>query len=469
MRRVPALALCLLLAALAAGTARAAENGAWTAYGHDAQLTNWVASSAIRAATAPRLGLTWRRRLDGWIVASPLAAPVGGRRLVFAATEAGSIYALAADTGAVVWRRAFGAVDTGACGPWGFSSTGAIDTRRSRLYAIGADGLLRGLDLATGADAPGFPLRLVERTRTEYVWGGLRVVGDRLYVPVASYCDVPDEQGVGAEGRLLAVGLDDAHATATFDPVPGYGNLGGMWGWGGVSAEPDGSVVYTATGNSYVYSEACACFRDDAGFGDSVVALTPDLGSVLASNRPDSVPPTGDEDFGAAPLLFRPPGCPPLAAANNKWGGLYVWDRTRLEAGPLQTLALGDGKSPFVGAPSYDQARRTIVETQVVTSAGAYGLVALRAGADCRFAPVWRATFGSGSQPPPLLVADVVVAAGGASGGFAAFNAANGRLRWRYETTASTLSPLIAAGGTILGGDAEGTLYAFRVQPKKRR
>ena len=48
------------------------------------------------------------------------------------------------------------------------------------------------------------------------------------------------------------------------------------------------------------------------------------------SNRPANIPSVDDYDFGAAPLLFRPRGCPPLAAANNKNTHLYVWDRTRL-------------------------------------------------------------------------------------------------------------------------------------------
>jgi hypothetical protein len=80
-----------------------------------------------------------------------------------------------------------------------------------------------------------------------------------------------------------------------------------------VSAEPDGSAVYTAVGNSHVLDPACGCVVDDAGFGDSVVRLTPDLAPV-SSSRPADVPAVDDDAFGAARLLFQPPGCPPLAA-----------------------------------------------------------------------------------------------------------------------------------------------------------
>jgi hypothetical protein len=33
---------------------------------------------------------------------------------------------------------------------------------------------------------------------------------------------------------------------------------------------------------------------------------------------------------------------------------------------------------------------------------------------------------------------------------------------WRYPTTASVLSPVIEAGGVLVGGDSSGRLYAFR-------
>jgi hypothetical protein len=37
------------------------------------------------------------------------------------------------------------------------------------------------------------------------------------------------------EGRLISVPLDTPEARTIWDPVPGLGNMGGMWGWGGVS------------------------------------------------------------------------------------------------------------------------------------------------------------------------------------------------------------------------------------------
>ena len=53
--------------------------------------------------------------------------------------------------------------------------------------------------------ASGWPLRISARPAVEYVWSALRFVGSRLYVPVASHCDRPDDQGAHADGRVVAV------------------------------------------------------------------------------------------------------------------------------------------------------------------------------------------------------------------------------------------------------------------------
>jgi outer membrane protein assembly factor BamB len=270
----------------------------------------------------------------------------------------------------------------------------------------------------------------------------------------------PGDQQVAADGRLVAIDLGSLASAGAFDAVPGFGFLGGLWGWGGVSAEPDGSVVYSAE---------CDCLVDDGGYGDSVVALTPDLQAVLDWNRPATVPNVGDADFGAAPLLFQPEGCPPLAAANNKTGELYVWDRRALGAGPIATVGLGDASAPFVGAPSYDPVGGLIYESQVFMTDSdtgrKYGVAALAPGDDCTFKIVWRAAFGSGSQAPPIVVGDVVLVGGGFDGGFAAFDAGNGQLLWSYASDAPTLAPLVSVGGSVFGADLDGNVYAFAVAP----
>src|SRR2546423_5535217 len=347
-RMATALLAMLLLAGGAQAAAPRANDGDWLAYGHDGRLDNAVVSPTFRPSTVPNLHERWRAQLEGTVVASPLFA--GG--VLYVATQGGSVYALAAADGHVLWQQTTGT--TLACGgfPFGISSTGAIDRARGLLYEIGADGKLHAFGLATGAEAANFPVDLIPSPATQYVWGGLRIVGERLYVPFASYCDEIQPGDTLADGGIYGVGLASPATHTTFDAVPGDGNGGGVWGYGGVSAELDGSFLYAGVGNSHVFDEACGCDLDNILYGDRLVKLTPDL-RVADSNYPPGINPQGDQDFGSAPLLFQPHGCPPLAAANNKDGLLYIWDRTNLAAGPLTSFRPADGEAAFVGPPSW--------------------------------------------------------------------------------------------------------------------
>jgi hypothetical protein len=392
-------------------------------------------------------------------------------QVLYVTTEAGSVYALAARSGSLLWHRTFATTATDACGTYGFSSTGAIDLARGVLYEAAADGRVHALDLATGTENAPWPLRLLSRPLYEYVWGGLQLIDGRLYVPVASYCDEPDRNGVAAEGRIDAVDPASATIMSTFDTVPGFGNLGGVWGWGGVAAEPDGSILYTGVGNSYARSPVCGCFVDDIGYGDKIVALTPDLSTVLASNKPANVLTQGDEDFGAAPLVFQPRGCPPLLAAKNKLGHLYIWRRDRIGAGPIVDFPLSDAVAAFVGAPSYDVSSGTMFVSQVTVHGRGtgYGIAAFAAGPGCAFRQIWRSTIGRGDQPPPLVVGNVVFSARGSVGGFGALSAVNGHQLWAFPTKLPTISPLIEVGGRLYGADLDGNIYAFRPPARPTR
>jgi outer membrane protein assembly factor BamB len=465
--------LCAWLAGAAAALAlaapaSAAENTDWLSYGHDNQLTNAVASAALNTKSAARLSRTWISKLDGPVYASPLAAVVDGQQLVYAFTETGSVYALAASTGRIVWQRALGTMATAECGTWGITSTGVIDPDRKTLYVANADGRLYGLDLGTGNDTPGFPRTVVRRTDFEYVWGGLRIANGRLYVPVASYCDTGPESNF-PDGRLLAIPLDDPDAAVEWQPVAGPGNLGGVWGWGGVSVDPTTGTIFTGVGNSHSWSDTCSCYVNNAPYGNEIVALAPDLSSVLDNDEP-VLPATEDDDFGAAPVLFQPRGCPPLAAMNNKIGSLYLWNRTKLSAGPIvQPIALSDGVNAFVGAPSWSDARQTFFDAQAVLFGPnrrlGNGVKAFVVDPGCKFRLLWSALTGDGNQATPTVAGDVVFATGGKPGGFFALSALNGRRLWHYPTIGRTVATIITVGGMVFGADTQGWVYGFRPAP----
>ena len=442
-----------------------AEPISWTSYANDNQLHNSVSSESLTRQSVRRLSLLWTAKLDGAIYASPLALKVAGRQLLYVSTEAGSVYALSAANGAIVWQRDLGTVATEECGTWGLTSTGAIDETRRLLFVIGATGSLHALDVATGSESEGYPRQIVTATNYEYAWGGLRIAAGRLYIPIASYCDVGPPDGPFPEGRLVSIPLDRPDAVEVWDPVPGPENLGGVWGWGGVSVDPADGSIYTAVGNSHTWSEECGCYVDDAGYGDNIVHLTADLTSTLDFQSP-SLPATGDYDFGAAPLLFQPKGCPPLAAANNKIGSLFIWNRRDLAAGPIASIPLGDGLSAFIGTPAWSAARQTIYAAQAVLFGGkgrlGNGVRAFQVVAGCRFESTWAQPVGDGNQATPLIVGDVVFATGGRPGGFYALDARNGARLWSASTAGRTIAATITVAGAVVGADASGAVYAFR-------
>jgi outer membrane protein assembly factor BamB len=461
--------LAVLLLAGASGAAHAAapraNDGDWLAYGHDGRLDNAVVSPTFRPSTVPKLHERWRAQLDGTVVASPLYA--GG--VLYTATQNGSVYALAAADGHVLWQQTTGT--TLACGgfPFGISSTGAIDSARGLLYEIGADGKLQAFDLATGAEAPNFPVDLIPSPATQYVWGGLRIVGDRLYVPFASYCDEILPEDTLADGGIYGIDLSNPLSHTTFDAVPGDGNGGGVWGYGGVSAEVDGSFLYTGVGNSHVFDEACGCDLDNVLYGDRLVKLTPDL-RVVQSNYPPGINPQGDQDFGSAPLLFQPHGCPPLAAANNKDGLLYIWDRASIAGGPRTSFIVSDGEAAFVGQPSWSSRLQTLFDAQArVPQAGGKvgdGIVALKARyTGCRFFELWRTATGLGNQAPPLVVGDVVFAGGGTEGLYA-LDGRTGAVLWSAPTDGeTTYSPLVEARRTLFAPVGDGVRAYWLSEP----
>jgi hypothetical protein len=433
----------------------------WLAYGHDGQLTNFVKVPGLASKTTRGLKVKWTTTLDGPIFASPLYA----NGTVYAETEAGSVYALRATNGATRWQRKLGTVSTPSCGTWGLTSTGAIDLTRKVLYAISSDGFLHALSLADGSERPGWPVPVTHaHADGEYVWGGLRLLGSRLYVPVASYCDVAGSDGHVADGRLVAVDVKRARIAETFDPVAGDGNLGGIWGWGGVSVDPAGKTLWTGVGNSHVFDPACSCFTDTAGYGNSMVKLTPDL-RVLGSYRPKDIADGQDLDFGSAPLLFQPKGCKPFSAGNNKNGWMYIWNRNRLKYGPRYGFGIGDGLEAFVGQPSYSPTLRMIFESHAFKNGGGKklgdGIQAFTINSHCGIARSWLTVVGSGEMPPPLVLGDLVFASGGETGGYTVLSARTGRPLWRFATQYKTFAPAIAAGTRIFAGDAAGTMRAF--------
>ena len=108
------------------------------------------------------------------------------RDVLIAGTEANSLYALDANTGAILWQRNFGPNFSDACpGGSGVRGTPVIDRTRGRIYLAPEGGSLYMVSLVNGADLAA-PLSLITVPRNNKVRGGLNLVGNNLYVATGS-------------------------------------------------------------------------------------------------------------------------------------------------------------------------------------------------------------------------------------------------------------------------------------------
>jgi len=147
-----------MLAALAAIAPAQAGGVSVLTYHNDNSRTGWNPNETELTPTnvnASQFGLIFRVLLDGNVFAQPLYVPqvtIAGapHNVVVAATENASVYAIDADTGAVLWRHAFPsspsirpASATCDClsecygkGPQGLTGTPTIDVGLDSIYVV---------------------------------------------------------------------------------------------------------------------------------------------------------------------------------------------------------------------------------------------------------------------------------------------------------------------------------------------
>ncbi len=387
------------------------------------------------------------------------------RNVIYEGTEDGDFYALRADTGTVVWHRNLGSLQT-TCrdmpsGVFGVGGAGvlAFSSRRAKaIYVAGGDGAIYKLNLATGADEPGWPLRGVFDPEHETVYSGLNLFDGRLYVAVASHCD--DAPYYGGVVEISVARHAIVHHFYPAGPPSGGTSGGGVWGPAGVSIDPSSRHVFAATGNALTTP-------DNYHYSDAVVELYQSLGLENAV-QPEIA--GTDVDFGATPVLFRPADCPhTLLAAENKKGALVVYPEGDLDAQHQQRLQLADAaRGGFTGDPAWDPLTGTLYVADTSDSSTGifkHGLLALKPSRNCKLSLAWQRSVGpkqSAGLPPPTVANGVIYYGDGSDHAEFAFDAANGRRLWQSRT----IKGGIFAAATVVNGKLfvpswDDYLYAF--------
>ena len=440
--------------------------------------------TVLTEQTVPGLHQIWQYAMNGPILTQPLLASgiphddgTGNTvltDLVYVADMTGLVAAFDAGGGGVLWANQLPALPTSCAdfpgGTVGTIGTPTIDKANNRMWVVAADGTLWALALDTGNPLPGYPLQVIDPGDANGVtinYGALTYDNGWLYVPTAGQCDVAPYYGQLMKVKVGLTAADVPVVSIRWYPTlaaRAYG--GGIWGFGGVSLEPDGSYLYAATGNALTEPE-------NAGYAEHVVKLDTNLQPV-AANAPAL--PAGDLDFGATPLLYQPPNCPPQMAVVNKSGDLFVYSRnsSAMTAGPTQRISITQTSDDggFIGLPAFDPASNQLyLGNPQDDAAGIYshGLLAFQVTGSCTLSLAWQQTIGFDNSQvpynpviPPMVANGVVYYSTGSASSIFAFDS-GGNYLWDSGTqiVGGIFAPPTIINGMLLVADYNGNLTAF--------
>lgn len=401
--------------------------------------------------------------LDGEVYAQPLYLPnlmVGGARhdVLFVATQANSMYALDASTGAELWRTSLGASvrssmqQCGNISTIGVVSTGVIDPATNTLYAVaftndgGLQFKLNALDVTTGQQRAGYPANISPPAvggssfdpRATGQRGALQLSEGRVFVPFGGlYGDCGIYHG-------WVVGIDAANpAQQVAFATPGRGS--GIWAVGGSAMDETGRL-FVATGNSTPLGG-----HTPGSFGERVIRLGGGASGPTSSTDDASFFEASDArmldlqdlDIGSVAPLVLPPvaGAPRMVWQGGKAGVSYLFNREDLggAGGQLFQARYFSGGNFGAAATWSDGAQTHVFAPGRGTRAGCSGsggVMALRVNGSA-LATAWC----SGSVSNPSAPA---VSSNGNSNG----------LLWVAGTSPATLRAVDIATGVEVFADA---------------
>jgi hypothetical protein len=377
-RRFPAILLAVLIAAAPAcdsgspGAADPASGGDVLQHHLHANRDGLYTDGSFTPsrASGTHLDPSFSGVIRGPTYAQPLYVTNGpsGRASLIVATEQNIVYALDAQTGAVIWQRTLGQpvplsdLPCGNIDPLGVTGTPYIDSGSRTIYLDAMttpDGgstqrhLIFALSLDDGSTRPGWPVDVSATvtaggvafdSRTQNQRGALALVNGVLYVPYGGHFGDCGSY----HGWLVAVPVSNPAApTAWVAPVQG----GAIWAPGGVVY--DGTSIFVATGNTdgaNSWSGGEAVIR--IGAGASFSGATSDYFAPSDWRAMDSA----DLDLGGTnPALVDLPGgsSTRLALAFGKNGFAYVMNRDNLGGvgGGLLSRAVASGT--IITAPAF--------------------------------------------------------------------------------------------------------------------
>jgi Bacterial Ig-like domain (group 3)/MBG domain (YGX type) len=388
--------LCLLLCVFSSIVARAQVSVYTRSYDNartSANLNETILTPANVNAT--NFGKLFTVPVDGEPYAQPLyvanlAIAGGTHNVVFVATMLNSVYAIEADTGAVLWTKNFGMPISPAIAQTynnqefaqnisnitgvGIVSTPVIDPGTNIMYFVTSfqyqnNGvtqfarLLNALDITTGNPYGASPVNITATYTTADITTplvfnplrqnnrpGLALANGNVYIAFGSHDDIGPYNG-----WVLAYSASTLAQVAVFSDTT-VGSLGGIWSAGQAPVVDSAGNLYFSTGNGSFGTTT----NNLQQVGNSFIKLSPTLQLMDYFTPFDSAAMnSGDADLGSSGLVMLPNTN--YVLGGGKQGILYLADTTALggfNAGgdkvhqEFQAI-YGKGTSHIHGTPSY--------------------------------------------------------------------------------------------------------------------
>lgn len=460
------------------------SNALWNGWGADLGNSRFQSAvqAVLKAEDVPRLKLKWAFGFPDATMAYGQPTVAAGR--VFVGANNSFVYSLDAASGCIYWSfSARAGVRTAV-------SLGASKAARSGYLAYFGDqaGRAYAVDAETGQLVW---TRIVDDHAFARITGSPVLVGDRLYVPVASLGEEnngrnPKYECCTFRGSIVAL---DAHTGKQLwkaysipqAPKPTRKNSEGtqLWAPAGASIWSSPTVdlarraLYVGTGNSYT--------QPAVPTSDAILALDLETGKLLWSrqltpndsymsgcsqqhteNCPDNVGP--DLDFGSSPMLVTLSDARRLLIVGQKSGVVYALDPDHAGNVVWQFRA---GKGGALGGIEFGMAADTQMAyvpvadtTHPASEAG--GLFGLRLATGEQVwhtpAPTVECTSAvslgcSPAQSAAITAIPGVVFSGAINGHMRAYSTADGLIVWAFDTNRdfATVNHVPAKGGSING------------------
>lgn len=421
--------------------------------------------TAITAATAPSLTLSWVAHAGGGISSEPVV--VDGT--LYWGSWDGYEHATSV-TGQERWVTYLGSKSSPQCYPTtaGVASTATVmpvtieETSRLVDFVGGGNAHFYALDATTGKVLWDTSLGSADGT---FIWDSPVIYQGHIYIGTASVGECP-----AAQGRFFQLSVTTGAIERVLNLVPPGCLGGGVWG---------SPTIDAATGELYfATSDANTCNVTES-YAMSMVELHAATLTIVGSWQVPTSEAAYDGDFGSTPTLFtaRLGGAVrELVGAINKNGIFYAFARGEISAGPIWRDHISTPLAGCSRCPSGDETSaawdgsRLYIGSTSTSIGGKFCYGSVRAVDPATGSFLWQHCLSVAYRvmAPLILVPGLVVAPAGSS--FFVLDAVDGTILFAY-VDASKNSTFDGAATIVAGvlyiGNLDGTLFAFTLSNRE--